>query len=190
MKDVKPIERVERRGSSPRYSWWSIMTLAALLMGACEGLACCGNSDNGDYYVKVLSENGNGGDATWNGVTSEFGPGDPDFVEVLILGGVTPPVEMIELYDGPARIAISGTLARDLGTDNDCAHYGVRYDLRSLPNGEYLLVHRTSSAPPGTVLAEGYTPYLTTYDGEPALVTTLLRDSVGASDAGLGDGGS
>ena len=184
MKDREPIERAESRGSSPRCSPWTIVIVAALLMGACEELACCGNSINNHYLVST-----NLGTPAWNGITTDSGGGDPDFVEVLFAERATPTVEMIEIYDGPTRLAIPGTLARDLGDDHGCAHYGLRYDLRSLPNGEYLLVHRTSSAPPGMVLIEGEARYLTTYDGEPALVTTLLRDDVGVSDAGSGDGG-
>jgi hypothetical protein len=83
--------------------------------------------------------------------------------------------ELLEIYaslDGTARVPSPGTVRRDFVESGSCAFDLVEYDISTLAPGRYLLVHRRSSAP------EGFDYYVeadwTTFEGEDALVTTLV----------------
>lgn len=112
-------------------------------------------------------------------------------VDVVIIPDFVPTREMIELYAGSARVPLAGTYVPDVIHPGSCPNDELQYDLTALPAGEYTLIHRASSAPPGYhTNATGWT----TFEGEPALVTTLVHfafteDDAGLQDAGPADGG-
>lgn len=91
---------------------------------------------------------------------------------------------MLEFYDSSGvRMDVPGSFRHDLDSPGGCAHTGLAYEIRLEP-GEYLMVHRASSAPPGYEVV-GAAPW-TTYDGERALVVGFVVPSPRPfADAGI-----
>lgn len=110
------------------------------------------------------------GSLEWNG-TTRGSIGAPWGYYVIVSVDREPSAEMIELYDSAGRVDLVGTYRRDISNINACQNTGLVYDLSALPAGTYTLVHRASTAPPG---ARALGPSWTTYEGERALVTTLV----------------
>lgn len=91
-------------------------------------------------------------------------------------------------FGGTARVDVVPSSYDDLRWPSvgGCRQRGVAYALRSLPGGEYLVVHRRSSVPPGYVsnwVAAGGS--WETFEGEDALVRTISLSGAGRPpDAG------
>lgn len=148
---------------------------AAALFGFTAGCLKCERS--GNYNLGAYSESlAHGGDINWNGRTSYFGDGGPAFVIVSIPQGALPTAPMVEIYRGSERLEVPETIQRGVVRE-DCFADEVTYDVRTLEDGEYALVHRLSSAPDGLPPVEGLRDEVTSFEREPALVTTLVVET-------------
>lgn len=157
------------------------MLTATFVMGVLAGCATCPPPDD-DYHITIIYAADRAGDGCpstvrWDGRATPVQVGaehfDPEHLRVLLpLGTVAPVRELIEIYDGAARLEVSGVFRANRFTCGEgCFFDVVDYDLSALPDGEYQVVHRLASAPAGLRSTEGPA---TTFEGEPALVTTIV----------------
>lgn len=163
--------------------------LAAVIICSLLTVGGCGRSNM--YHVHVFGGDRNveGGQPHWNGTT----PWPVSLVRVYLPPAERrPTMEMFEFFADERPLGITPMFyLRDPSTGSDSSV--LDYDLASLPDGEYLMVHRRSSIPPGLSPVEAHYDWAwSTFDGEDALVTTLLRrrvptdaDAGTAADAGL-----
>jgi hypothetical protein len=156
-------------GSSWRIRGGLVLTALAVFLGG-----CCGAHPDPIYIFELYLD---AFDWTSEVDTSSGVDGVPPVIRVRFGDrGVTfRETELLEIYapDGTARIPITGAVMRDFVDDVTCPADVVDYDISTLAPGTYLMVHRRSSAP------EGFDAYLgeadwTTFEGEDALVTTLV----------------
>lgn len=146
---------------------------------ACGVLGCpCERSISNVYYLgRSTGERSLGGVVSWEEPNQIMGGGGSVFVSFTHDGVEEPEDDMLELYplDG-SRYPLESRMfwINDNPLDAACEYAELRYLLTDVPNGEYTLVHRFSSAPAGYEYGGGGTPEI--FDGEPALVTTLILD--------------
>lgn len=163
-----------------------LFVAVVVCIGGCEGCAAlCPVGDTG--HTQYYFEDEHVGDLDWD----YGGPWPASNISwgsysIIVWVDPRPSSEMIEFYDGSRRLDITGAYRHDISNRYGCNHTGVVYDLSALPAGEYLLVHRRSSAPRGRVLGGRYV--WETYEGEDALVMTLEMNG-GLPDAGVPDAG-
>lgn len=125
----------------------------------------------------------------WNGMTAQhpfWGPWE--YVVVLLPPDRGPPVRpFVELYDtSGARLTVAEPPPVLLRRHLSCVlDNSVWYDIRALSGETVELVHRLASAPTGLV-GTHLPGDVSVFEGEPALITTLLPSSTG-SDAGTPD---
>lgn len=164
------------------------LVAAAMCLSECS---CCVDDPAGDpeydFDHGSLDYESLGGPLEWGSVEpflaySRFGT-----FQVMVWTDRPPSTEMVEVYDGSVRLDLPGVFSRNVRFGG-CSYPGVVYDLGALPAGDYLLVHRRSSAPRGRESAWARVHGWETYDGEDALVMTLRLDG-GPRDAGVLDGG-
>ncbi|MCZ7684947.1 MAG: hypothetical protein M5U28_41710 [Sandaracinaceae bacterium] len=93
---------------------------------------------------------------------------------------------MVEFYSDGRGLDIAGIFSELIVRDE--LHFPaqtVEYRLTDLPDGEYTVVHRRSSVPPGVrPLYDDGAPIWRMFEGEPALVTVLVRGGE-AADGGM-----
>jgi hypothetical protein len=148
---------------------------AALLASACG----CPEGDANVYFLRIGTSAE--GLAPFRGVAgAEWDPEDPDFVRAYVPPGAVPRGEMLEVWSGDVRIDVRGVRTSGVTVSNGCFRGdAIDYDLGSLPNGVYLLVHRGGTGPSGVA---GPTEWMD-FRGEPALVVFAVIDRERA-DAG------
>ncbi|MDQ3030815.1 MAG: hypothetical protein M3Y87_00195 [Myxococcota bacterium] len=156
----------------------SVATLRYLVCLAVPALVGCGsracaNCDESRYFMSVGNDVSEiYGGPTWGGSTVFFGS-QLERVRVHLPVRVEPEREMVEFFDGETPLEIAGVFRPDVAAPADCFVAVIEYDIEFLPDGEYLMVHRRSSAPPG--LRYGHEPW-SMFEGEEAVLTRLILD--------------
>lgn len=172
----------------------SSLTARALLIATAVSLVECGlycpvgDTGHREYHFEG-GQLGQVGGLDW-GVDRPFWASNtpPWGYHVVVWVDPRPESEMVEFYSGSERLPIAGVYRRDIPNAYGCNDTGVVYDLSALPPGEYLLVHRRSSAPLGRESFWANSNGWESYEGEAALVMTLEMTR-GIPDAGIADGG-
>jgi hypothetical protein len=112
---------------------------------------------------------------TWNGVTQADGF-VLDYPADSALHG-----EGLEFFMGPTRVPLAPATQQVMGEGGPFNR--THYDASPLPLDEYLVVHRRASGTGDPYTADEERSF-TTFDGEPALVTTIQILRAGPVDAG------
>jgi hypothetical protein len=153
-----------------------LLVLALALLPACP---CAQGPDLLNIWVSPLDDSGvcDWETIAWGGVT-EIARGD--FI-LVVYQNDDHPKTAVELYDGDQRLALAET------TETSTCQHGCpsprTWYLIDFDPGEYTLVHRESAGTdkpvhtPGAVSDDPWT----TFDGERALVSTLMVTAAGTS---------
>ena len=145
----------------------------AVLFAAMFGFGvCCGSG--GSYGFSIQAPGALRFEPGWSGRTESpaavFGV-DYTLIRVrLPRGSALPAREKIEVFRGAEPLDLRGVLQPLLEEDGSCPFAAVDYDVSGLAPGEYTVVHRASTAPPGLTTTE---TRWTEHEGERALVTIL-----------------
>lgn len=149
-----------------------LSAVAVVVHVGCDAPACTGAHD-ADYFIefKDTHDPDPGFDVSW--ATNVYDSPGPRFVRFkFFTPNLTPPVEdLLEVYAGSTRLAVSSLFVDDLFDIGGCPHDVVDYGIPT-GAGEYLLVHRRGTAPAGGAPYHGEIEW-ETFEDEPALVGVL-----------------
>lgn len=156
--------------------------LAALV--AVTGGCCFGKPGSSSYHASWWFSGGLAlTDVEW---TSRRPATSPESVLMFLPDDDRSPGDLLEVFDAvAARVELPRTV--HLSSEdrrrrpNSCSASWVEYDLRGLPAGDYLLVHRRSSQMPGFSIVPD--DAWTEFEGEEALVVDF-RVEPPATDGG------
>ena len=154
--------------------------LGATLAWALQG--CCLDYDPPSIYLFLVRSG-----PIWGGETVEFSSGrDLEYFSVQFIGPEPPvPERFVEFFDVPFVLDVDGATQVEVPVDYDprsndgasvhgggCPDPYLIFDLRELPRGVYMAVHRRSMAPPDTTS----TFVWDTFEGEDAIMTWFVLD--------------
>jgi hypothetical protein len=161
--------------------------LAVLLYLVPAGCTCAPGDTTYAVQLATLARGDTFGQPVWGGISAPPpGLGDLRLIRVLMTADVLPTREPVEVFSGSAPLALAGSPPQSVREPGSCPGFEILYDLSALPAGEYTVVHRRSHAPPGLTMER--TRWML-FEGEDALVTTLVLRAPAGSDASAPDSG-